>query len=109
MRRMKNKGCTTVIILLRMTHSRKSIGILLINTLAYCEAQLQTYIHTMLSHSVMPDSLPPYGLYVAHQAPLSMGFSRQEYWNEKKKRILEWVAVPFSRRAYRPRDQTHVS
>ena len=45
----------------------------------------------------MSDSLQPYGLYVAHQAPLSMGFSRQEYWNEKKKRILEWVAVPFSR------------
>ena len=22
-----------------------------------------------------------YRLYVAHQAPLSMGFSRQEYWN----------------------------
>ena len=81
MRRMKNKGCTTVIILLRMTHSRKSIGILLINTLAYCEAQLQTYIHTMLSHSVMPDSLPPYGLYVAHQAPLSVGVSRQGYWS----------------------------
>ena len=28
---------------------------------------------------------------VAHQAPLSMGFSRQEY------SILEWVAMPFSR------------
>ena len=45
----KNKGCTTVIILLQMTHRRKSIGILLINTLAYCEAQQQTY----------PYSLPP--------------------------------------------------
>ena len=34
------------------------------------------------------------------QAPLSIGFSRQEYWSVKqtnKKRILEWVAVPFSR------------
>ena len=29
----------------------------------------------------MSDSLHPYGLYVACQAPLSMGFSRQEYWN----------------------------
>ena len=29
----------------------------------------------------MSDSLPSYGLYVAHQAPLSMGFSRQEYWS----------------------------
>ena len=31
--------------------------------------------------SVMSNSLQPHGLYVAHQAPLSMGFSRQEYWN----------------------------
>ena len=30
--------------------------------------------------SVMSDSLQPYGL-VACQAPLSMGFSRQEYWS----------------------------
>ena len=28
----------------------------------------------------MSDSLQPYGLYVAHQAPLFMEFSRQEYW-----------------------------
>ena len=28
----------------------------------------------------MSDSLQPHGLYVARQAPLSMGFSRQEYW-----------------------------
>ena len=31
----------------------------------------------MLSHSVMSDSLRPHG---AYQAPLSMGFSRKEYW-----------------------------
>ena len=30
---------------------------------------------------------------IAHQAPLCMEFSRQEYWNG----ILEWVAIPFSR------------
>ena len=29
----------------------------------------------------MSDSLQPHGLYVARQAPLSMGFSRQEYWS----------------------------
>ena len=29
----------------------------------------------------MSDSLWPYGRYVVHQAPLSMGFSRQEYWS----------------------------
>ena len=53
------------------------------------------------------------------QAPLSMGFSRQEYWSQegwllgvvrkrnstaKKKRTLEWVAMPFSRRASWSRD-----
>ena len=29
----------------------------------------------------MSDTLGPHGLYVAHQAPSSMGFSRQEYWS----------------------------
>ena len=38
---------------------------------------------------------------VAHQAPLSMQFSRQEYW--------EWVAIPSSRGFSRPRNRTHVS
>ena len=26
-------------------------------------------------------TLQPHGLYIAHQAPLSMEFSRQEYWS----------------------------
>ena len=30
----------------------------------------------------MTKSLQPYGLYVARQAPLSMGLSRQKYWSE---------------------------
>ena len=34
-----------------------------------------------VSHSVVSDSLGPHGLYVVHQAPLSMGFPRQEYWS----------------------------
>ena len=40
-----------------------------------------------VSCSVVSDSLQPCGLYVAHQAPLapqaplSVGFSRQEYWS----------------------------
>ena len=46
------------------------------------------------SHSVMSDS-------AAHQAPLSMGFSRP--------RILQWGAIPFSRRSSWPRDRTRVS
>ena len=33
----------------------------------------------MLGCQVMSNSLQPHGL--AHQASLSMGFSRQEYWN----------------------------
>ena len=35
------------------------------------------------------------------QAPLSMGFSRQEYW--------EWVAMPSSGESSQPRDKTHIS
>ena len=37
------------------------------------------------------------------QAPLSMGFSSQE------SRILEWVAISFSRESSRPRNRTHIS
>ena len=76
---------------------------------------------------------------VAHQVPLSMGFSRQEYWKERKKerevaqscptlcnpmdcsppgssihgifqaRVLGWVAISFSRESSQPRDWTCVS
>ena len=35
-------------------------------------------VFVMLSHSVVSDSATPWT--VARQAPLSMGFSRQEYW-----------------------------
>ena len=35
----------------------------------------------VLSHSVVSDSLQHHGLHVAHQAPLSMEFSKQEYWS----------------------------
>ena len=34
-----------------------------------------------VSLSVLSDSLQPHWLYVAHQAPWSMGFSRKEYWS----------------------------
>ena len=34
----------------------------------------------MLSHSVVSDSANPWA--IAYQAPLSMGFSRHEYWSE---------------------------
>ena len=52
-----------------------------------------------VSHSVVSDSGAP-GT-ATHQAPLSMGSSQA--------RILEWIAIPFSRGSSRRRAQTHVS
>ena len=75
---------------------------------------------------------------IAHQYPLSMGFSRQEYWSGLpcsspvkvkvaqlcstlcnsmdsrvhgilQARILKWVVVPFSRGSFQPEDWTQVS
>ena len=53
----------------------------------------------MLRHSVMSDFLGTHG--IAHQVPLSMGILQA--------RILEWVAICFSRGSSQPRDQTQVS
>ena len=55
----------------------------------------------VLSGSVVSDrlSVPPWT--VARQAPLSMGILQA--------RILEWVAMLFSRGSSRSRDQTQVS
>ena len=39
--------------------------------------------------------------YIAHQAPLSMEFSRQEYWSG--------VVISSCRGSYQTRDQTHIS
>ena len=36
-------------------------------------------MHVCEAASVLPDSVSPWT--VTHQAPLSMGFSRQEYWS----------------------------
>ena len=52
----------------------------------------------VLTHSVVSDSATPWS--VAHQSPLSMGILQT--------RILEWVAMPSSRRLAQPRDQTQV-
>ena len=46
-------------------------------------------------------SVTPWTIHIAHQAPLSMRFSRQEYWSG--------VAMSFSRGSSRPRDRTWVS
>ena len=54
----------------------------------------------VLSQSVMSDSLWPHELYVAHQAPPSMGFSMQECWS----------GLPFpSQGISRPRDEASAS
>ena len=53
----------------------------------------------VLSRSVVFDFLWPHGL--AGQAPLSMGFSRQEYWSG--------VAMSSSRKSSQPRDWTRIS
>ena len=47
---------------------------------------------------------------MALQAPLSMGFSRQEYWSGLPfPSLLQWVAHPFSRGSSLPRSRTGVS
>ena len=54
------------------------VGICL--TLFYCHILDMIFIfYPMLSCTVVSDSATPWT--VAHQAPLSMGFSRQEYWS----------------------------
>ena len=50
----------------------------------------------LLSQSVVPDSATPWT--VAHQAPLSLGFSRQEY--------LSGMLLPSPGNLRRPRDRT---
>ena len=42
---------------------------------------------------------------VVCQAPLSMGFPRQEYWSA----FQEWVTISLSKRSSQPRDQDCVS
>ena len=53
----------------------------------------------VVSHSVVSDTATPWT--IAHQAPLSMGILQA--------RILDYVAIPFSRGSSQPRDQTWVS
>ena len=45
-----------------------------------CTRQLHVYVWGGFSYSVVSDSLQEPGW--AHQAPLSVGFSRQKYWSE---------------------------
>jgi len=68
-----------------------------IKTLKIKNKELDSSVNRVcVSRSVMSDSLRPHGLY-----PLSMGFSRQEYWSG--------FAVPSSRGYSWPRDRTYIS
>ena len=57
-------------------------------------------LNVCVSHSVMSDSLWPHGLYSL------LGSSVHGILQA---RILEWVAIPFSRESSQPRNQTQVS
>ena len=57
-------------------------------------------LRAVLSHSVVSDPLWPH-VTAAHQAPLSMGFSRQEYWSG--------LLCPPLGESSRPRDRTQIS
>ena len=50
---------------------------------------LWTYCSYVFSHSIMSDSLQPFWT-VSHQAPVSMGFFRQECWKKKKNVGVGW-------------------
>ena len=68
--------------------------------LVHIYIQLMLYC-AVLIWSVVSNPLWPHGLYVACQAPLSMGIFQA--------RILEWLAMPTSRASSQPRDQTQIS
>ena len=70
-------------------HSRHTVlpnergFVLLLNTnthAVFCNILSAAYSWWLFSHSVMSDSLHLYWT-AAHQAPLSMGFTRQECWS----------------------------
>ena len=110
----------------RMTNIHLKIGS---TSLALLKCKCRLY--AVLSCSVVSNSLWPYG-----QVPLSMEFSRQEYWSglpfpapgdlpnlsllhcrqilyclshQGSPRILEWIAYSFLRGTSRPRNWTKVS
>ena len=69
--------------------------------LCVCVCVCACVLTGMLSCSAVSDSLWTRGLYIACQAPLSMGILRA--------RILGWVAMPSSRGSSQLRDQNQVS
>ena len=70
----------------------------LLRCLSCAQRGLNSVCEVSESCSVMSDSLQPHGLYVARQAPLSMGILQT--------RILEWAAMPSSRGFFEPRSPT---
>ena len=62
---------------------------------------LRPFVLCMLCRSVVSNSLRPHELYVALQAPLSMGILQA--------RILEWVAMPCYRWSSQHMDRTQGS
>ena len=57
-------------------------------------------MQNVLSHRDVSSSLQPHEVW-AQQAPLALGILQA--------RILEWVAMPFSRGSSQPKDETQIS
>ena len=68
--------------------------------LNHCELEI-VYVKNVSVFSRVQLSVTPWTIYIAHPAPPSMGFSRQEYWSG--------VAMSFSRGSSWPRNLTRVS
>ena len=89
-----------------LTHSRRSFSVFIVFLHSYPESFFlfnmcvwkKKKCVCVLSGSIMSDFATL--LAAAHQAPLSMGFPRQE--------LLEWLAISSSRGSPWPRDWTHV-
>ena len=84
-----------------LTHLRVCVCIYIFIYLFIFMCVCACVLTCMLSCSAVSDCLWTHGLYIACQAPLSMGILRA--------RILGWVAMPSSRGSSQLRDQNQVS
>ena len=90
-----------------ITLSKESLKLkILIKGIVTCSLPTGKHVCVLCGQSLHHAQLFAAPWSVAHQAPLSMRFSRQEYWNI---RILEWVAIFSSRGSSQPRDQAPAS
>ena len=93
---------TLYLLLLLVAYNYWVVGIALAFSQAFC-----TFTHLLLTtpsicaYKLLLQLCPMNLWTIAHQAPLSMGFCRQEYTGV--------VAMPSSRGSCWPRDQTHIS